>query len=156
NRVPISRAIVDRVLTDAVAIIQNDEDDSDLSVIAAPLVAREKVVGVIYLDSMDCNVTLDKSHLQFLTALAGVARFALESGSDAVGAVCDRPGAHRAPLQHEIAIQHDMVGESRRMAEVYRFVARVAPRDTTVLIRGESGTGKELVARAIHRNSSRN
>jgi Nif-specific regulatory protein len=41
------------------------------------------------------------------------------------------------------------------MREVYQFINRVAPKDTTVLIFGESGTGKELVARAIHRNSSR-
>src|SRR6202008_2797480 len=35
------------------------------------------------------------------------------------------------------------------------FVARVAGRDSTVLIFGESGTGKELVARAVHTNSAR-
>jgi Nif-specific regulatory protein len=41
------------------------------------------------------------------------------------------------------------------MRDVYQFVSKVAPTDSTVLIRGESGTGKELVARAIHRNSPR-
>jgi Nif-specific regulatory protein len=41
------------------------------------------------------------------------------------------------------------------MRQVYQFIARVAPTDTTVLIRGESGTGKELAARAIHSNSPR-
>src|SRR5438876_8918139 len=48
-----------------------------------------------------------------------------------------------------------MVGESPRMREVFQFIRKVAPTDSTVLIRGESGTGKELVARAIHRNSRR-
>jgi Nif-specific regulatory protein len=48
-----------------------------------------------------------------------------------------------------------MVGDSAAMREVYDFVARVAPAESTVLLRGESGTGKELVARAIHRNSPR-
>jgi Nif-specific regulatory protein len=35
------------------------------------------------------------------------------------------------------------------------MIARLAPTDSTVLIRGESGTGKELAARALHRNSAR-
>jgi len=41
------------------------------------------------------------------------------------------------------------------MRELYQFIARAAPTNSTVLIRGESGTGKELVARAIHLNSPR-
>ena len=41
------------------------------------------------------------------------------------------------------------------MKEIFQFVARVAPSDSTVLIEGESGTGKELAARALHRNSHR-
>jgi len=41
------------------------------------------------------------------------------------------------------------------MKQVYQFLAKVAPTDSTVLIRGESGTGKELAARAIHVHSNR-
>ncbi|MCI0390007.1 MAG: sigma 54-interacting transcriptional regulator [Acidobacteria bacterium] len=58
-------------------------------------------------------------------------------------------------LQEEINLEHNMVGESPRMREVYQFIAKVAPAGSTVLIRGESGAGKELVARAIHQNSPR-
>lgn len=48
-----------------------------------------------------------------------------------------------------------IVGESKAITDVLSTVARVAPTDSTVLIRGESGTGKELVARAIHALSQR-
>src|SRR5262245_12018756 len=41
------------------------------------------------------------------------------------------------------------------MQLVFKRIALVSPRDACVLITGESGTGKELVARAIHRHSSR-
>jgi transcriptional regulator with PAS, ATPase and Fis domain len=41
------------------------------------------------------------------------------------------------------------------MRDIYATIARVAQRDVAVCILGESGTGKELVARAIHRQSSR-
>jgi DNA-binding NtrC family response regulator len=49
----------------------------------------------------------------------------------------------------------NMVGNSPSMQEVYKMIGRVAPSETTVLIRGESGTGKELVADAIHAHSNR-
>ena len=61
-------------------------------------------------------------------------------------------------LRQELRGKYDLshlVGDSRRMQQVYDHVAQVAPSATTVLIRGESGTGKELVAHAIHYSSPR-
>ncbi len=49
----------------------------------------------------------------------------------------------------------EMIGTSAVMAELGKLVRLVAPRSTTVLIEGETGTGKELVAKALHRLSSR-
>jgi DNA-binding NtrC family response regulator len=49
----------------------------------------------------------------------------------------------------------NMVGQHRKMHEVFRLAEKVARSNTTVLIYGESGTGKELVARAIHQHSLR-
>lgn len=50
----------------------------------------------------------------------------------------------------------EFVGESPPMQKLYNSMQRVAENlDATVLITGESGTGKELVARTIHRLSSR-
>ncbi len=48
-----------------------------------------------------------------------------------------------------------MVGRCPQMQEVFKRLAVVAGTDMAVLIQGETGTGKELVARAIHRYSSR-
>jgi DNA-binding NtrC family response regulator len=49
----------------------------------------------------------------------------------------------------------ELIGESAVMRAVFSRLAKVAARDTTVLLEGESGTGKELAARAIHGASSR-
>jgi Nif-specific regulatory protein len=49
----------------------------------------------------------------------------------------------------------NIVGQSKRMQEVFASVTSVAPSRATVLLRGESGTGKERVARAIHLASPR-
>src|ERR671924_422052 len=58
----------------------------------------------------------------------------------------------REPLSARLP---DIVGDSSAMREVYRLTRLVAPAKTSVLLVGETGTGKELIARAIHRLSSR-
>jgi two-component system, NtrC family, response regulator len=50
---------------------------------------------------------------------------------------------------------HRMVGTSKSMKDIFRFIERVAVSDISVLICGESGTGKEMVAHAIHLQSQR-
>ncbi len=48
-----------------------------------------------------------------------------------------------------------LVTQDRAMQEMLEVVGRVADSDIPVLIQGETGTGKELVARAVHKQSSR-
>jgi transcriptional regulator with PAS, ATPase and Fis domain len=48
-----------------------------------------------------------------------------------------------------------LVGQSRNMQEVYRWIELAATSTAPVLVYGESGTGKELVARTIHDLSNR-
>jgi len=51
---------------------------------------------------------------------------------------------------------HEVVGVSRKITELMKFVYKVAASEaSTILIQGESGTGKDLVAKAIHYRSSR-
>jgi DNA-binding NtrC family response regulator len=49
----------------------------------------------------------------------------------------------------------EIIGQSAAMQRIFQTIDRVAKTDANVLILGENGTGKELIARAIHRNSSR-
>ncbi|CAN5733718.1 sigma-54-dependent response regulator transcription factor ZraR [soil metagenome] len=48
-----------------------------------------------------------------------------------------------------------VIASTPEMKEVLKSVERVAPTDSTVLLRGATGTGKELVAHAIHDESPR-
>ncbi len=48
-----------------------------------------------------------------------------------------------------------IIGHSAKLMHVLDLASRAAQSGTTILIRGETGTGKELLAKAIHRNSSR-
>ena len=75
----------------------------------------------------------------------------------------DRSQAEPLQNQYQLALQElearaegeFIIGNNLKMKEISGLISKVAPTPTTVLIRGESGTGKELVARAIHRSSTR-
>jgi len=61
-------------------------------------------------------------------------------------------------LQHQLDEKQAfgaLVGMSRPMRELYAQIERIAGAPVDVLIRGETGTGKELIARELHRRSSR-
>ncbi|HEX6040226.1 sigma-54 dependent transcriptional regulator, partial [Longimicrobium sp.] len=61
--------------------------------------------------------------------------------------------ARREPVLGDGALR--IVGASSKMREVKKAIARVAPTESTVLLRGATGTGKELIARALHEESPR-
>jgi transcriptional regulator with GAF, ATPase, and Fis domain len=161
--VRVSRTIARQVMKEGLAILGADvprsNDLADVeslvtdqirSLLCVPLIMFQKVTGCIYLDTCNAASRFDEEHLQLVAAIAGTSSVALEN-------------ARRMQwLEHEnlrlsaqISLDHNLIGESPRMKEVYQFLARVAPTESNVLLQGESGTGKELAARAIHRNSPR-
>ncbi len=160
--VKVSGTVVRRAFQEGVALLYSDIIEEQIpetaslaesmarSLICAPLLVFEGILGVIYLDSANPRIRFDEQHLQLMLAVARIAAGAIESARQ----IAQLRSENRS-LQEGFQIEHDMIGESAEMNRVYQFVAKVAPTDMTVLIRGESGTGKELVAHAIHRNSAR-
>jgi transcriptional regulator with GAF, ATPase, and Fis domain len=161
--VRVSRTITRQVMNQGVAILGADVPGSGglseveslvtfqvRSLLCVPLTVFQRVIGCIYLDTTSPSTRFDKDHLELVASIAGISAVALENARRLLWLEQEN-----LRLAAEINLQHNMVGESSRMKEVYRFLSRVAPTDSTVLVGGESGTGKELVARAIHRNSPR-
>ena len=161
--VKVSRTVARQVLEQGIAILGTDVPRcGDLreveslaasqvrSLLCVPLTVFQRVIGCIYLDSNSLDNRLHEEHLQLVTAIAGISAFALENARR-----LQWLEQENERLTVEISQERSLVGESARMKEIYQFLKRVAPTDSTVLIEGESGTGKELAARALHRNSPR-
>jgi transcriptional regulator with GAF, ATPase, and Fis domain len=161
--VRVSRTITRQVMDQGVAILgANVPGNAGLSeveslvsfqvrsLLCVPLTVFQKVLGCIYLDTTSAGTRFNRDHLELVAGIAGISAVALENSRRVQWLEQENQR-----LAAEIHLQHNMVGESAAMKEVYRFLSRVAPTESTVLVGGESGTGKELVARAIHRNSPR-
>ena len=58
-------------------------------------------------------------------------------------------------LKHKVASKNQMIGSSAPIMRVRDIIDKVAPTEARVLITGDNGSGKEIVARLIHKQSSR-
>jgi Nif-specific regulatory protein len=161
--VRVSRTIARQVMKENVAILGVDIAASGAlrgveslaasevrSLLCVPLSVFQRMIGCIYLDSTNATNRFQEEHLQLMAAVAGISAVALDTARR-----LQWLEQENQRLTMEIRQEQSLVGEGARMKQIFQFLARVAPTDSTVLIEGESGTGKELAARALHRNSHR-
>ena len=162
QRITVSSTIVRRVLKDNAAFLIGDTDQNatlrtdsliaarSRSLLCVPLLMPGQTLGVIYLDTDLPDNHFNEDHLHLVTAIAAIAAVAIQNARH-----FETLESENQRLLADANLEHNMVGESPLMQQVYQLVSKVAPTESTVLISGESGTGKELAARAIHRNSKR-
>jgi transcriptional regulator with GAF, ATPase, and Fis domain len=163
EKLEVSRTIVHKVLDEGVSIMTvNAKEDTQFdkaksiqeydirSAICAPLLFKEEVLGVVYLDNRGAAGSFSQDDQMFLIALCHQAGVALGNAR-----------LHRRVVQENVWLENTLkpkfqiVGDSEKMKKVFDTVKKVAPTDITVLVQGETGTGKELVAKAIHTLSPR-
>ncbi|QDT49588.1 sigma 54-interacting transcriptional regulator [Symmachiella dynata] len=158
------------VLREREAILARDvADDSRLinrdslgqihaqSVICAPICLGQVVYGLVHLYTTNAKDPLDPDDLEFTLAVADQFAVAMENlrRQESLAEGLEKVRDENKHLREQLAIQSELVGQSPAMHRLSLKIARIAPTDTTALIRGESGVGKELVARAIHFSSER-
>jgi Nif-specific regulatory protein len=161
--VRVSRTIARQVMKENVAIMSVDVRGAGAlrnveslaasevcSLLCVPLTVFKRVIGCIYVDSTTADNRFQEDHLQLMAAVAGISAVALDNARRVQWLEQENQR-----LTTEVRQEQSLVGEGTKMKEIFQFLARVAPSDSTVLIEGESGTGKELAARALHRNSPR-
>jgi Nif-specific regulatory protein len=118
--------------------------------IAAPMVFRSEIVGVVEVLNRADGSVFDATDLELLRVFADLA---------AAGAHNAR--AHQSlrrqnlALRSSVLLDAEIIGTSRAVRAMLQLADRVAPTQATVLVVGETGTGKEVLAKHIHHHSPR-
>jgi transcriptional regulator with GAF, ATPase, and Fis domain len=123
-----------------------------LSVMCVPLTEDGEIIGLIYLGSNRVSNLFEAQMLEMVTVFAAQASLLIRNAM-----LLDQLRADNEALRTDAQARAygEVIGASDGMNEVYKTISKVAPTDVSVLITGETGTGKELVAREIHRRSTR-
>ncbi|MEO0076375.1 MAG: sigma-54-dependent Fis family transcriptional regulator [candidate division WOR-3 bacterium] len=161
----ISSSVVHQVLKDKKPLLIHNIQDSDFksaqsvimhniqSVMCVPLISRNKIIGVIYVDTRSKKNVFTQENLDFLIAFSHQAAIAIENSR--LRHLLEEENKH---LKTELTMTTEfsnIIGRSEQMLKVFDLMRKVLNSSIPVLIEGETGTGKELVARAIHYHGAR-
>ncbi len=128
-----------------------------ISFICVPIKLGSQVLGALSADRLFAGGVSLEEDLRLLTIIAAMVGQAVRL-HQVMEDEKERLIGENIRLYGELKERYrfqNLIGNSRKMQEVFQAIAQVAASDATVLVRGESGTGKELVAHAIHYNSPR-
>ena len=114
-----------------------------------PVIVRQECIGYFLLGSKRKTVYAQED-MRFFQAL-----FAQIAGHIRSLVMHEAEIARFRKDPEETASREEIIGQGKKIREIYDLIDLVATSDATVLITGENGTGKELVARAIHKQNYR-
>ncbi len=129
------------------------------SLCCIPLTTRKGELGALNLASREANAFAARDII-FLEQLAVQVAVALDNARAyrEIADLTNKLASEKVYLEEEIRTDlnfEEIVGDSAALKKALSQARTVAPTDATVLILGDTGTGKELMARAIHRMSTR-
>ena len=132
-------------------------DKSKISFICVPIKEGRRVIGALSVDRIFEGPYPMEEDVRFLTIISSL--IAQKAALlEKINREKDQLSEENLQLRKELSKKYsfsNIIGNSRKMQEVFHLITQVARSNANVLLLGESGTGKELVANAIHYNSLR-
>lgn len=136
---------------------RGDIKRSNIAFICVPIKLEQRTIGALSVDRLFKENVSFEEDLRLLTIISSMVAQAVRI-HHMVQKEKEKLESENIRLKRELKAKFrpdNIIGESKRMADVYASIDLVSQTRATVLLRGESGTGKELVANAIHYSSER-
>ena len=123
------------------------------SVICVPFRIENIIIGTLLLIKNESNIAFTEYNLSLMEKFCAVVSPFLHCTQDIVQYFVS-PLPKKALLNKYAML--GLLGKAKKFIELLQSIEAAARCDVRILLEGESGTGKELVARAVHKLSSRN
>ncbi len=132
-------------------------DKSKISFICVPIKDGRRVIGALSVDRLFEGSSPFQEDVRLLSIISSLIaqKVAL---LEKINMEKEQLSRENVRLKKELGKKYsfsNIIGNSRKVQEVFHLISQVAKSNANVLLLGESGTGKELVANAIHYNSLR-
>ncbi|MEA3288613.1 MAG: sigma 54-interacting transcriptional regulator, partial [Campylobacterota bacterium] len=151
--------VIENVHNDVLFLNKSGNRSNDtISYIAVPMIVENEVMGVMAANLIKSTQIDFEDTVRILTIISSLFAQAMYSHfiiEDEKERLKDLNKYYKMEWDSKVHNFGDIIGESKKMKDVFRVIEQIAPSDVTVLVRGETGTGKELVAAAIHKRSKR-
>ncbi len=137
-----------------------DLTKSSIAFFCVPIKLENQTIGALSVDQLlveDGHASYDEQDVKLLTIISSMVAQVVRI-HELVENEKETLTSENLRLKRELKKKFhpiNIIGESKRMIDVFSSIELVATSKASVILRGESGTGKELVAHAIHYSSGR-
>jgi len=129
----------------------------EISFICVPIKIGKEVIGTLSFDCFYKDEESLKNKVRLATLITSLIAQAVklrQQAQEEIQKLQEENNFLHSELKNKFS-PSNIIGNSKKMKDVYSLISSVLNNKTTVLIRGESGVGKELVAQAIHYSGDR-
>ncbi|WP_373073070.1 sigma 54-interacting transcriptional regulator [Sulfurimonas sp.] len=151
--------VIENIHNDIIFLNKSGSRNSDaISYIAVPLIAEDKVIGVIGANLTKSTQIDFEETVRIMSIISSLfaqyinSNMSIEKEKERL---TELKQYYKMEWDSKVHNFGDIIGDSPKMQTVYQVIERIAQSEVTVLVRGETGTGKELVAASIHKRSKR-
>lgn len=151
--------VIENIHNDILFLNKSGNRNSDtISYIAVPMIIEDNVIGVLAVNLTKQTEIDFEDTVRILSIISSLFGQYINSHQTITAErekLTDLKQYYKMEWDSKVHNFGDIIGDSKKMQDVYKVVERIAQSDVTILVRGETGTGKELVAAAIHKRSKR-
>ena len=166
----IGEGIIGEVVQTEKAIIINDiskskrflnktgvtsDSSGPMAFLCVPLVIRNEITATLSIHKAHKGITDFSAEIKFLNIVGTLIAKNVSIRRKQIEEVDELRKENRLLRGERVYKPDNIIGNSSSMNDLYRLIEKVAPTNSSIMIRGESGVGKELIAEAIHNASGR-